>query len=121
MVERALMTEHNTGDVVCVVRCSVLACRAYVALYHSDYLVALKYAETLLRQPRLSGAHRSVALVSMLLAHLQSVTAATTTTLWCSPVCHSRLYVVSSPTVCHCCDNRDSLVLTGLSLSSLCC
>lgn len=49
------------SDEVCSLRCSVLACRAYVALYHSDHLVALKYAESLLRQPRLSGAHRYLA------------------------------------------------------------
>jgi CCR4-NOT transcription complex subunit 10 len=42
-------------------RCSVLACRSYVALHHSDYLVALQYADKLLRQPRLSGAHRYLA------------------------------------------------------------
>ena len=51
---------RRTMIVDCFARYSVLACSAYVALYHSDYLVALKYAESLLRQPRLSGAHRSV-------------------------------------------------------------
>jgi CCR4-NOT transcription complex subunit 10 len=52
-------------------RCSALAARSYVALYHNDHLVALHCAEQLLRQPRLSGAHRY-------LAHLYSAEALVT-------------------------------------------
>ena len=42
-------------------RCSILACRSYVALYHNDHAVALRSADQLLRQPRLTGAHRYLA------------------------------------------------------------
>ncbi|KAI0221541.1 CCR4-NOT transcription complex subunit 10-A [Lamellibrachia satsuma] len=38
-------------------RCSVLAASAYVSLCLNDHLMALRYAEQLLWQPRLSGAH----------------------------------------------------------------
>ncbi|CAH1778695.1 unnamed protein product [Owenia fusiformis] len=40
------------------IRCSMLAQSAYVALCLKDYLMALSHAETLLKQSRLSGAHR---------------------------------------------------------------
>ncbi|XP_070200539.1 CCR4-NOT transcription complex subunit 10-like isoform X2 [Littorina saxatilis] len=41
-------------------RCSILAASAYVALCLNDFRVALKHAQNLLRQPRLSGAQRYV-------------------------------------------------------------
>ncbi|XP_013383566.1 CCR4-NOT transcription complex subunit 10 [Lingula anatina] len=46
------------GAEVASLRCSILANTAYVALCLSDHLVALHAAEKLLKQPRLSGAHR---------------------------------------------------------------
>lgn len=39
-------------------RCSILAASAYCALCLNDYTLALQHAETLLKQPRLSGAQR---------------------------------------------------------------
>lgn len=39
-------------------RCSILASSAYVSLCLSDCVLAVDYAERLLKQPRLSGAHR---------------------------------------------------------------
>lgn len=42
-------------------RCSILAASAYVSLCLNDHLVALNYAENLLRQHKLSGAQRYLA------------------------------------------------------------
>lgn len=42
-------------------RVSTLASSAYVALCLGDYSPALEYAETLLREPRVPGAHRTLA------------------------------------------------------------
>lgn len=49
------------AEEVANLRCSILALKSYVSLYHHDYLVALTYAEELLRQPRVSGAHKYLA------------------------------------------------------------
>ncbi|KAE8748117.1 hypothetical protein FOCC_FOCC005120 [Frankliniella occidentalis] len=49
-------------------RCSVLTNSAYVSLCLGDYIMALKYAQELLRQPKLSGAHK-------LLGHLYAAEA----------------------------------------------
>lgn len=50
-----------TADEVANLRCSLLALKSYVSLYLNDHLVSLSCAEELLRQPRLSGAHRYLA------------------------------------------------------------
>ncbi|XP_060561318.1 CCR4-NOT transcription complex subunit 10-like, partial [Ruditapes philippinarum] len=42
-------------------RCSVLCASSYVALCLNDYTMALQYAETLLKQPKLSGAQSYLA------------------------------------------------------------
>ena len=42
-------------------RCSILASLSYVALCLNDHLVALQFAQQLLEQTRLSGAHRYLA------------------------------------------------------------
>lgn len=45
------------GFEVANLRCSILAASSYVSLCLNDYLFALRHAEQLLKQPRLSGAH----------------------------------------------------------------
>lgn len=48
------------GQEISNLKCSILCHSAYVSLCLNDYLLAAKYAERLLQQPKLSGAHRYV-------------------------------------------------------------
>ncbi|XP_067127548.1 CCR4-NOT transcription complex subunit 10 [Centruroides vittatus] len=64
----ALPSNPIQGNEIASLRNSILIASSYVALCLGDVVVALKHAETLLLQPRISGAHR-------LLAHLYAAEA----------------------------------------------
>uniref|UniRef100_A0A2R5L5U8 CCR4-NOT transcription complex subunit 10 n=1 Tax=Ornithodoros turicata TaxID=34597 RepID=A0A2R5L5U8_9ACAR len=54
----AVITSTTSADEITSLRNSVLALSAYVALCLNDTVVALKHADTLLAQPRVSDVHR---------------------------------------------------------------
>lgn len=49
-----------SDNCIAVLKNAILAASAYVALCLGDYILALEYADNLLSQPKISGAHRYI-------------------------------------------------------------